>query len=519
MSNKSISMLQIRRLLQLSEQGVSKLQIATTLKVHRKTINDYLSKIQSSGKSIKDLLLLTDIELSKIVYQPKTEIVSERFKTLSVYFPYFTQELRKTGVTRQLLWQEYRLKHDHGYGYTQFCEYYSQYLIRNKATMHFEHIAGEYLQIDFAGKKLSYIEKETGQIIECPVLVCTLPASNYTYVEALPSSIGQYLFGAMNNCLEFLGGVPKNILSDNMKQYVIKNNRYEFNFQELAIQWSVHYNTNLDATRARHPKDKPSVENHVYQSYLRIFSKLRNSEFYSLTELNSAISELLKDFNNAPFQKLPGSRTERFIKEEKSVLKPLPAESFTVKFKTRAKVQMNYHVILGQDRHQYSVPYQYIGKETSIIYDQNNVEIFIGLERIGFHKRNMKPNSYTTLNEHMPAKHLEYRQTLGWDEDYFIQTGEKIGIYSGLVFKTILKSKPFPEQAYKACIGLKRLAQVYENERFERACERAMNGSYVNYGVIKNILKNNLDKKKEDNDLSKYQTPVHENIRGNESYK
>jgi transposase len=223
--------------------------------------------------------------------------------------------------------------------------------------MHFEHLPGNYLQFDFAGKPLHCVDQQTGEIITCPVLVCTLPYSGYIYVEALPSARQEYVFGALSRCLENLGGVPRNMLSDNMKQYIQKNDRYEYTFQELSMQWSVHYNTNLDVTRPAKPKDKPSVENSVYISYLRVYAHMRHEEHYSLWELNKRINQLTEGLNSKKFQKLPGSRHQRFIKEEKPKLKPLPAEPFVIKHVTHGKVQKNYHVILGQDKHQYSVPY------------------------------------------------------------------------------------------------------------------------------------------------------------------
>jgi len=302
-----------------------------------------------------------------------------------------------------------------------------------------------------------------------------------------------------------------------MKQYVQKNNRYEFTFQELAMQWSVHYNTNLDATRPRKPKDKPTVENHVYQAYLHIYSKLRNIEHFNINELNRNIQNLLVEFNQHQFQKLPGSRTERFLEHEKPLLKTLPAEAFTIKYTTHAKVQMNYHVILGEDRHQYSVPYQYIGSQTKIIYDQNTVEIYIGLKRIAIHQRSYRKNAYTTFSEHMPQSHLRYHETRGWDADFFLGFASQIGQHSVAVFKHVLESKKFVEQTYKSCLGLKQLAATYTNLRFESACQRALKGTRINYGVIKNILERNLDQQNS-TQLTIFRAPKHENIRGKTAY-
>ena len=252
MSNKPISMIQISRILQLIEQGNSLREISRITGLHRKTIKHYLTQRplcrpapgQDDTKGVESIAE----QFSSPEVRPDEE---NRFNTLATYFPSFDRELSRVGVTRQLLWQEYRQKHPDGYGYTQFCEHYARHRnsLPREAVMHLEHAFGDCLQIDFAGTPLEYIDRSTGEVVKCPVLVCVLAASGYTYVQALASARGEHLFEAMNRCLEYLGGVPRNVLSDNMRQLVVKNCRYEYTFTELADQWSVHYRVNLKATR------------------------------------------------------------------------------------------------------------------------------------------------------------------------------------------------------------------------------------------------------------------------------
>ena len=254
MSNKLISMEKVTLIKQLHAKGHSIRSISRKTGVHRKTVARYLSGAHS---------------------QDESDPQDDRLSTLTGYFPHYDKELSRVGVTRQLLWEEYRAIHPGGYGYTQFCAYYSRYRLSlpREAVMHLDHIFGDCLQVDFAGKQLSYFDPSTKETVSCPVLVCVLPASGYTYAEALHSEHSDYLFRGLNHCLEYMGGVPRNVLSDNMRQYVLKNMRYEFTFTELALQWSVFYGTNLDATRVSHPRDKPTVENHVHIVYMRIYAR------------------------------------------------------------------------------------------------------------------------------------------------------------------------------------------------------------------------------------------------------
>ena len=498
MSNKLISMEKVTFIKQLQAQGHSIRSISRKTGAHRKTVAQYLS-----GESSHDESALRD----------------ERLSTLRSYFPYYDRELSRVGVTRRLLWEEYRLTHPEGYGYTQFCDYYSRYRISlpHEAVMHLEHVYGDCLQVDFAGKQLSFFDPVKKEVVNCPVLVCVLPASGYTYVEALRSAHLDHLFCGLNNCLQYMGGVPRNVLSDNMRQFVIKNSRYEFTFTELAVQWSLFYGTNLEATRINHPRDKPNVENHVHISYLRIYARLRDEHFNSLESLNRRVRTLLDEHNDCRLSRRPESRRDIFLSCERPLLSPLPAAVFVPKRTTSAKVQKNYHVELGEDKHFYSVPYRYIGQQTTLVYDSMHVEIYISMERIAIHRRDGRQWGYTTLPEHMPDSHKYYMKTLAWTRDYFEGIARKAGTFSMELFQKIMDSKKFVEQTYRSCMGLKRLMEQYGQERFENACRKAVEAGGASYSLVANILKNGMDKNDEQHQTSSI--PEHENIRGGEAYQ
>jgi transposase len=520
MANKNTSMLQIKKALQLLNEGRSERSIASYLGLSRNTLRHYKNNFHLSGLTYSQLLSLSDGDLSSLVYNdqplvPKTSR-QERFDSL---IDYFTSELKRVGVTRQLLWTEYLQKDPEGYSYSQFCDRLNQLKSsqNNALTMHLEHVPGERMQVDFAGKKLSCMDPESGQIKEYPVLVCVLPFSSYTYVEALVNASQRSLYEALSRALSYFDGVPVNVLSDNMKQFVVKASRYEPSFNEMAQQWSVYYNTTLSAARVCKPKDKPSVEKEVHISYLRIFAPLRNKVHSNLFELNYNIRDCLDKHNATPMQRYGLSRKQRFELQEKSCLKPLPSSEFVVKQEVKAKVQRNYHVILGEDMHQYSVPYIHAGETVKIVYDYSEVEVFLNMRRIALHRRNRRKNGYTTKDEHMPENHLRYKQTKGWDADYFINQGSKIGINSQVIFQRLLARNRFPEQTYNACLGLLSLSKKYGLQRFEAACTRALPAPNITYGLIKNILENKQDL------IPDYVTetvyiPIHENLRGKDAY-
>ena len=514
-------MLQIRRLLQLLSDGASKREASRLIGISRNTIDSYVSRFDQTGKQYDDLLRLPDTGLAEVIYGNKPHREADpRKKYLTEHIDYFLKELSRKGVTRELLWYEYLQGQPDGYRYSQFCGLLSQQGNKQNPVYHNTYIPGELLEIDFAGSKMSYVDLATGEIFECPVLVCAMAYSSFSYIEPLASSRMGQLVPALNRCMEYFGGVPKVVLSDNMKQFVTHPNRYEPTFSLFAEQWSVHYNTHLKATRPAKPRDKPSVEKSVHLSYQQVNARMRNETFYSLEELRERAWELMEEFNDRLMFKKDVSRRDRFCNEEKPLLRVLPAEPFTLKYRANAKIKSNYHVILGEDWHQYSVPHQYIGQDAVIVYDEQDVEVFISnMQRIAVHKRDYHCNGYTTLAEHMPESHLRYKEQKGWTEEDFILRASRIGEQTRIAINQLLGSRTFIEQTYDGCLGVLRLAEKYGKYRLEAACARANTGTRINYKTIHSILVNNLDKIQMDTNQLTLYIPEHENIRGSESYR
>lgn len=354
-------------------QGRSIRQTAELNGVSRNTARDYLRRIAGSGMDFNELLLLDDESLRAIVYVDPLQkaapgrSIDQRYGVLKAKLDIYSLELKKRGVTRQLLWNEYRSDHPDGYGYTQFCEYLQQHLRLDEAVMHFTHRPAESCQVDFAGKKLGYVDGTTGEFVACETLVGVLPFSHYMYVEALVSQRQEHFTSAMSRYFAFLGGVTTCVKMDNMRTAVLRSNRYEPVFTEAMEYFAAHYGTTAITARVRKPRDKGSVEKAVDLAYKHIYAPLRNKVFYSLQELNAAIARQVEIFNNRPFKNKSGSRRELFEQHEKPALKPLPPSHYEIKHTTEGKVQRNYHVIVGEDRHQYSVPYTLIGKRLKII--------------------------------------------------------------------------------------------------------------------------------------------------------
>lgn len=522
--SQPLRMHQIRRIIELQNEGRSIRETERLTGLSRNTIREYLLRISVSGLSSAQLLSLDDESLAPIVYVEDSERnrsgrrTDGRYTSFEKQVEHFISELRKRGVTRYLLWEEYRKENPDGYAYSQFCEHLSRYIKRGDAVMHFVHRPAEQLQVDFAGDKLGYVDVTTGESILCEVLVCALPYSHYVYVEALPSQKQEDFISGLSHALEYIGGVPQSIKCDNMRTAVVRANRYEPQFTEAMEYMAAHYGTTILASRVRKPRDKGSVEKAVDLTYKYIYAPLRHQTFHSIEDLNAAIRRQMEQFNARPFKAKEGSRKQLFEADEKARLKELPCSSYRIKQVTESKVQRNYHVIVGQDRHQYSVPYTLIGKRLKIIYTTDTVEAYDSLKRVALHKRSYKKNGCTTLAEHMPANHKHITEQRGWDDDYFIEQAGMAGTFTTQAITKILQAKIFHEQSYTSCLGILRLGKQYGNHRLEAACQRALTGPTVNYGMIANILKRNLDKVVENKDTAAC-TPQHDQVRGPQAYQ
>lgn len=520
MANKLLSMHKIRQILLFLDRGISQRAIEKEVQITRKTIALYLQKFQQTGQSLSELIKLSDAQLEQILGLIKPAVTADadpRKIHFNSLIDYFNMELKRTGVTRLLLWQEYIKEYPEGFQYSRFCDLLQDNIKINNAVMHFVHYPAKLMEVDFAGDMLHYVDPSSGELIACPVFVAILPFSGYGYVEALPNAKLSQVVQALNNAIDYYGGVPQTIKSDNMKQWVSKSCRYEPVFTDMLEQWANHNHIALLATRPYKPKDKASVENNVKITYRRIYAGLRNDTFTSLAELNKAIRAKLNQHHQLNFQKKIYSRQELFDTQERALLQPLPESSYSTRHYTKAKVQKHYHVLVGEDWHYYSVPYRYIGKEVRIVYCIDTVEIYNQNQRIAVHTRNFTSHGYTTIKEHMPERHQAINRQRGWSPEYYLKKAEDNGPNTYEFFKKVMDSKLVIDQSYTACLGLLRLMAAYGGLRMEAACKRGLTGHKFTYGVIKKILDNNMDQIREDLTIE-FRLPAHTNLRGPEAY-
>lgn len=515
MAAKAITVELLKQILRLNQDGFTVSATARLLGVSRPTVIKYLSRLD---RSLPGDGSIEKQDIVSMYQQDTAPMGSPRYKTLIDHFQKAETALKKTGVTRQLLWMEYKAKQPDGYNYSQYCHHFSGFLKNKEVVMHLDHRAAEMIMIDFAGKKLCYIDPDSGEVVHCHVFISVLPYSGLIFCYAVHSQTTWDFIHCINQMLHYYGGVPLTILTDNLKTAVTRPSKYEPVFTEICYQLSEHYSTTFSATRPYHPRDKAMVERAVMICYQHIYAPLRDEVFTSLKGLNDAILEKLERLNNRPYKGSHYSRRDLFIQGERDLLKPLPAVAFTAKKSVAATVQRNYHIQLSEDRHYYSVPYRFAGRKVRVLYDSKTVEIYLEHERIAVHCRTCFGSAYHTIPEHMPSNHQYAVNIKGWTKADLLAQAKAVGPSTHAAVERILISSFYVEQNFKSAFGVLKLGNAYTKERLEAACTRILTGTRVNYRLIENILKSGLDKMP----LTQHeamQRQLHDNIRGAEAYK
>lgn len=508
---KGLSMRKMREILRLGLQCKLGLrEIARSCCISHPTAKKYLKAAKESKLTYEQVERMDENELDNLLRNgSKTEIKAQRPMP---DWAYIHEERKKRGVTLQLLWEEYKAIYTDGYQFAQFCEHYYRWKRKLNISLRQNYKAGEKMFVDYAGQTVPMHDRVTGKIRQAEIFIAVLGASNYTYAEGSWDQGLSSWINAHIRTFEYFKGVPRMIIPDNLRTGISKACRYEPDINPTYHDLASYYGTFVIPARVRKPKDKSKVESGVLVVERWILAALRNRKFFSLNELNTAIKELLIKLNEHPFKKLPGSRRSWFEDLERKALMPLPETPYVFAEWKKARVNIDYHIELNG--HYYSVPYTLVHEQVDLRYTNSIVEVFHKGKRIASHLRDDSKGKHNTIKEHMPKAHQEY---LEWTPSRIVDWAKKTGEATGEIVDIILKSRTYPEQAYRSCLGILRLGKIYTNVRLEGACKRALSFKAYSYKSIKSIIENGLDTQP----LSKPSSDLainHENIRGHDYF-
>jgi len=506
MTQERLTLRKIREILRLKEAGLSNRAIARACKVSNSTVGEYLRRAQSAGLAWPLPKGMGEDELFEKLFPPTVK--ETIYKRPVPDWKEVSEELKKKGVTLKLLWIEYKDRQADGYGYTQFCEHYRNWAKRQSPTGRFPHKGGETMEVDYAGVSVTIVNPESGETRQAPVFVSTFPASSYVYAEVQPSQELCHWIGGHVRSFIFFGGLPKIVRPDNPKTAVKSPNYYEPELNPTYQEMAEYYQVAVLPARVRRPRDKGHVENGVQNVERWVLAPLRHRTFFSEAEANQAIRPLLEALNNRIMAHLGKSRRQIFEELDQPELRPLPEKAYEFAIWKTATVNIDYHVAF--EKHYYSVPHTLIRQQVEVRASERMVQIFHKGQQVTLHPRSRAAGRFTTRPEHMPSNH---RFVLGVNADWLLEQAREVGPHTAQYLSALLKSRSYPEQAYRSCLGVLSLASKYPHELLETACQRLQAARLLSYGDLKNELQALARQ------LASDQPPtVHENIRGETYY-
>ena len=509
MAKKRLSMRKIREVLRLKHSGLSIRAIARACSIGRETVREYLCRASEAGLGWPLSDELSDEELESQLFPSVVKIYGKRN---CPNWALVHKELRKKGVTRHLLWTEYKEETPDHYRYSRFCDLYREWTKNLNPSMRIPHKAGERLFVDYAGLTMLYRDPSSGEEKKAYIFVATWGASNYTYAEAHPCQSLTSWIGGHIKAFEYFGGVPELLVPDNTKTGVTSACYYEPDLNPTYLELARYYGTAVLPTRVRRPKDKAKVEKGVQVVEYWLIAPLRKRQFFSIEEINEALWERLEDLNTRTMQHMERSRQEMFEELDKPMLRPLPERAFEVAEWKRAKVNIDYHVEFK--KHYYSVPYTLIRKHVDLRATSQVIEVFYNSRRVSSHERDDTPGRHSTHREHMPESHRHYAE---YNPERFINWAKRIGDLTEQLVNGIFSSRDHPEHGYRSCLGLMRLESRYGKERLEAAAKRALFFGLYSFRGVKNILEAGLDKAPLEEEAGVV-SRAHANIRGTDYY-
>lgn len=403
------------------------------------------------------------------------------------------EELAKENVTLKLLWEEYVercvAEGKSYYGETQFRTYYHLFAKETKTTLRLQHKPGMSLQVDWAGTTIAYYDEEESCLAKGHLFVAVLPCSQLMYAEVFRDETTPNWLTAHVHCFEYLGGVPKTLVPDNLKTGVTHAEFYEPIITRSYQEMAAYYGTFVLPARVKKPRDKGAVENSVKICSQRILAKLRNQKFTSFYELQTSVKHALEVLNSKPLTGKNASRWQAFHAEEEAYLLALPKEPFELSEWAVAKVAPNCHV--AYQSYFYSVPYEYVGESVEVRATRNTVEVFYHHERVASHKRAYGKARYVTVEDHMSPGKLFFAL---WRPERFLSWAKEVGSSCREVIRLVLENSVIVEHSYRSCFGILSLKKKYGSRRLEEACTFLLQQTKSpKYSQIKRILEKKAD--------------------------
>jgi transposase len=392
--------------------------------------------------------------------------------------------------TLLLAWRRYVDTKDAGkkYGYSQFCALFTDYLRTHDLVAVLRHEPGRAMLVDWAGDTMDVVDTITGEVIRAVLFVAVLPFSGAMFCRAYADMKSPAWLDAHVQSFAFFGGVAQIVVPDNPTTSTHQTHKGDAErvvnarYQQLAD----HYQTAIVPARVKKPRDKAAAENAVNVVNKRVIGYLDDDVFTTLSELNEAIDERVREINHDIRRADDTTRWERFQTEEAAFLGPLPDAGFEDVEWKELKAARNYHVTADTQR--YSVPFALAGRLLRVRLTSSRVTVFDGHESICEHPRlTGRKGQYSTLPEHVPPQHRNIDGL--WSRRWFTDRARSVGPATVQVIEQILDGQVIEAQGYLACQNILDGLGKNNRERLEASCQELVNRrAHPTYTTLKRLM-------------------------------
>lgn len=495
----------------ICELEFSNRAIGAALNVSHNTVRVVREKLQATGAIWVELAALDDSAFALRLGTARAAVTTGK---VVPDWDHFETELKTRDVTVELLWQEYREYAPNGLSYPHLTRLFKRWKATQRMSMRQIYRAGDKLFVDFCGRTMPITDPDTGVVTRAQVFVAVLGASGAFFVWAVPSQQVPHWLECHIKTFEHFGGVPREVVPDNLKSAVIQHRRLQIILNAAYKEFSEHYGFAPMPARPLQPRDKALAEVTVQIVQRGVLARLRHRTFFSVAELNTAIAPLVTAINEKTTRKFPKSRRQRFLEIDVSALQPLPAQRYDVSgWKYQVRVGQDYHVEWAQ--HHYSVPSQYVHQRVDLRVTATTIEVLFQRQRIASHALSDRIGGCTTLVDHMPIHHQRQHDN---DPEALLAWANQVGPNTSAYVQLNLSERRDFANGLKTVQQLRRWAREEQNHhRLESACGYAVRINALPFRRLESILRHNTDLR---TDNAPTKTPiVHANLRGADYFK
>lgn len=502
-----ISIIIQKKIVALLTQGLTHRQIARRVQVSPTTVGCLIHKVQQSSTHPNDLLEL-DNQQFETTLQTKQSPKTEGLKPVPD-FDYIHDQMTIRDMTLKQLWLEFKEIQPNGVSYSRFVRLYKVWKKSLHSSMRQHFIAGQTLLVDFCGKTMPIHDMYSNKVRYVQIFVAVLGSSSLINSVAVETQTTEDWLKCFQMTFEKLGGVPKEIITDNLKAAVIKVSRHGSQLNLAFEQFADYHNFAILNTRPRTPKDKGLAEVSVQIIQRSVLVKLRHRKFFSLEELQKALDIEVEHLNKKVTGRFIKSRWDRFLRLEKNRLLSLPQHPYPfIKWIFQQTTSEFYQFKVLDNI--YSVPHQYIGKKVDIGITDHEIQFYFENELIASHQRLLGQDELSILDEHMPANHRLYKLLSPASIKLWAQS---LGYFISQFVENILSQSKKLARNVKALNRLREYANDHHLESvLDKACEYALKYKINSVTDLMYILKNKQF-------LNESEQPVkvtiaHDNLRG-----